>query len=250
MLLSEMISKPVLNLYSGKIEGTIKDVTYDKTYHKIKDFIMFDQDEEEFSIFGQKVMSFDKDVIVIKNNEAITLNSVSIPDENHSPLNKEVFTIDGKNLGKIIDCEISKDLKIDTFKTTNTEFKPKSIVQVSSSVIVNLEEKKVCLSSFKPKIKKQPTVIPLTVKTMPIISNDEKEIKEDKEIFKISNAPTPQKLIGNGNFLLGRKATKTIYGLNNEILIKKESIITENILEKIKKHNKLAELTLFSKQKI
>ena len=73
--------------------------------------------------------------------------------------------------------------------------------------------------------------------------------EEKKEPFKIYNQPTPQRLIGNSNFLIGRKAIKTIYGLNNEIIIRKDNIINAKNLENAKRHSKLVELTVFSKIK-
>ena len=46
--ISEIISKPVLNLYTGKIEGTIHNVVFDKEYKKVQKLKLFDNDEEEY----------------------------------------------------------------------------------------------------------------------------------------------------------------------------------------------------------
>ena len=85
--------------------------------------------------------------------------------------------------------------------------------------------------------------------TQPINNNVQSDLTEKKENYKIYNQPTPQKLVGNTNFLIGRKAIKTIYGINNEIIIKKDNIINAKNLESAKKHSKLVELTVFSKIK-
>ena len=42
---------------------------------------------------------------------------------------------------------------------------------------------------------------------------------------------------------MGKRANKTILGLNGEIIVKDMQAITEKIIEKAKKHSKLFELT-------
>ena len=59
-LLSEIISKPVLNLYSGKIEGTINSVCFDKNYKKIAEELITSEStvkknmQDLYKLFGVK----------------------------------------------------------------------------------------------------------------------------------------------------------------------------------------------------
>ena len=67
-LLSELISKPVLNLYTGKIEGTISSAIFNEQYKKIQSLKMFDEEEEEYCLHTSKIYSIGKNSVVIKNS--------------------------------------------------------------------------------------------------------------------------------------------------------------------------------------
>ena len=260
-LLSEIISKPVLNLYSGKIEGTINSVCFDKNYKKITHFKMFDNDEEEYLLETSKIYSIDK-TVVIKNSQALTLciNQNMCPENN--PINLHIFTTQGESKGKLANIEFNQKFEVEFFITDNNEkIKQNKLLTIGENLIFNTSEKNLKITDFKPKFKVTTqsdnviTILPkendlqhiVSEPTPPKIENKPQEDK--KENFKIYTQPTPQKLVGNGNFLIGRKALKTIYGLNNEIIIKKDNIINAKNLENAKKHSKLIELTVFSKIK-
>lgn len=258
-LLSEIISKPVLNLYNGKIEGTIKNACFDNTFKKILSLKMFDNDEEEFSIDTSKVYCVGENSIVIKNSESLTSTINESSCQENNPINLNTFTISGNFIGKLVDVELNNKFEAEVFITdNNTKIKREQIVNISQSIIVNDTDKKIILNNFKPKVKIQTKQKNNIITILPKIEDTQKnnneqksntETTQKKEAFKIYNQPTPQKLIGNGSFLIGRKAVKTIYGINNEIIIKKDNIINAKNLENAKKHSKLVELTVFSKIK-
>ena len=53
--LSELLSKPVISLYEGKTEGTIKNAVFNKNLKKLKWLVLFDdQDMLEQKIFAGK----------------------------------------------------------------------------------------------------------------------------------------------------------------------------------------------------
>ena len=266
-LVSEIISKPVLNLYSGKIEGTVKNVCFDSNYKKVQALKMFDDNEEEYFICTDKIYNLGENSVVIKNNEALSLCINDSNTKENNPINQDVYTLEGEYKGKLIDIELSKKFETETLITnTGANFKIDKLLNIGENIIINTGDKKISFSCFKPKIKKTKTddkntnIITIMPKeqindiqkkqTPPQIEQPEKiENKPSTQPFKIYNQPTPQKLIGNGSFLIGRKAIKTIYGINNEIIIKKDNIISAKNLESAKKHSKLVELTVFSKIK-
>lgn len=263
-LLSEIISKPVLNLYTGKIEGTIKNVCFEKNYKKIKHLKMFDEEEEEYLIETTKIYDTGNNSIVVKNNEAMFLTISENDCLENNPINLNIYTTTGNYLGKLKDVELNNKFETQNFITENNEkINPSQILIVSQNIIVNTKDKQIKLCNLKPKIKVDKTnnkniitIMPKqnqelkTIET-PTIEDvpEENKTNETKQNFKIYNQPTPQKLIGNSNFLIGRKALKTIYGVNNEIIVKKDNIINAKNLDIAKKHSKLIELTVFSKIK-
>lgn len=252
-LLSEIISKPVLNLYSGKIEGTVKNVNFDECYRKIQSLVIFDEEDEEYTLHTNKIYSIGKNSIVIKNNEALVLsiNQETLVEKN--PINLEVYSTSGNYLGKLIDVELNEKFEVENFITTEQKLTYKQIVNVSQNIIINDSDKQIKLCNLKPKRIKQKNVSALNVTIMPKISDPVEEqtnqVVEDKKAYKINTQPLPQKAVSNTNFLIGRKALKTIYGINNEIIIKKDTLINAKNLENAKKHSKLVELTVYSKIK-
>ena len=248
-ILSEIVSKQVLNLFSGKIEGTIKDVCFDNQYKKIVSLTMFDEHEEEFVIPANKIYSIG-DKVVIKNSEGLisTINQAETTQNN--PINLQVFSIDGESFGRLSEIEFDDKLHAVSYKTKTKTFSSSQIVNVAKSIIINLSDKKVKLSDFRPR--KISTLISSTPQeTVKIMAP---QIEESPTIqssgnFTINTSPSPQKIVGNTNFLLGRKVLKSIYSVSNQLIIKKEATINEKILDIARKNGKLSELTLYSKRK-
>lgn len=253
-LLSEIVSKPVLNLYSGKIEGTVKNVCFDECYKKIQSLTIFDEEEEEYTLKANKIYNIGKNSIVIKNGEALVLNINDNEARENNPINLDVYSTSGNYLGRLIDAQLNDKFEVESFITSEQKIEYKKIVNVGQSIIVNDSEKQVKLCNLKPRKIKPIKAEIQNVTIMPKISEPSSEQQEspnieDKKTYKINAQPLPQKAVGNGNFLIGRKALKTIYGVNNEIIIKKDTLINAKNLESAKKHSKLVELTVFSKIK-
>ena len=129
-LLSDIISKPVLNLYSGKIEGTISSVIFDETYKKIQTLKIFDQEEEEYCLFTSKIYSIGKNSIVIKNSEALSLCLSESDIKENNPINLEVFSTSGDHLGKLIDIELNEKFEVENFITTTEKLPCKKLINI------------------------------------------------------------------------------------------------------------------------
>lgn len=249
-LLSEIISKPVLNLYSGKIEGTISSVIFDETYKKIQLLKVFDEEEEEYCLSSSKIYSIGKNSIVIKNSEALSLCLNELNTKDNNPINLDVYTTSGDHLGKLVDIELNDKFQVENFLTLEQKIPHKKLINIGNNLIINTTDKQVKLSNLKPKISKNNIKLNNVISILPKIEDPQTENEEPvKKLYKISTETVPQKVIGNSNFLIGRKALKTIYGLNHEIIIKKDNLINAKNLETAKKHSKLVELTVFSKIK-
>ncbi len=259
---SNILSKQVINLYDGKFEGTIKNICLKENLKQIKWFILFDEDGEEFMLDPNKIYKVGQ-AITIKNNDGIFNTSNIYNMENNNPINLMCYSVNGEIIGKVSDVELSKNFYIENFYIDENKITTNQIVKISKNlIIVNTEKTKVSLSTFKPKIpiiNDQDTNI-VEIQPMDIQPQIEKEIPQEIQEEKTLQTPTrktfvvdkninQQRIITNQNVLLGRKATKTVYGINNEIIIRKDCIINSKTLEYAKLHNKTTELTLFSKVK-
>ncbi|NCB48271.1 MAG: hypothetical protein EOM55_01380 [Clostridia bacterium] len=257
ILLSNIVSKKVLNLFSGKIEGTIKSLCFNELCSNVASLKMFSEDDDEFLIDSKKVYSIGESAIVIKNASAMisTINQCN-PNEN-SPINLEVYSMTGDYLGQVCDAELSNNLKLNFLITKTHRIRQDQIVNVGGNIIVNTEDKKIRISDFKPHIKISPNIPEEKVYILaPKIEKEKSGETETQTIvggsqskFKLNTLPCPQRIMGNSNFLLGRKMFKTVYGQNNEIIIKKEFLINENTINCAKQHGKLMELTMYSRKK-
>ena len=259
--LSDILSKQIVNLYSGKCEGTIKDISFDEKFKQAKWLILFDEESEEFALDINKIYMIGENAITIKNSDGLFLTSTLNKNLKNNPINLPCYTVGGNLLGKLNDIEFNKNFYVSNFYAGETIFPLNKIVNIGNSlIIINNENKKIKLSNFKPKMQTTETEI------TQIVSIQKKEVDSNEntipKIEEIANVDTPtkkpfivnkginqQKILSNQNFLLGRKATKTIYGINNEIIIKKDNLINSKILEYAKLHNKISELAVFSKSK-
>ena len=259
--LSDILSKQIVNLYNGKYEGTIKDISFDEKFKQAKWLILFDEESEEFALDINKIYMVGENAITIKNGDGLFLTSTLNKNFKNNPINLPCYTVGGNLLGKLNDIEFNKNFYVSNFHVNKNTFPLNKIVNIGNNLIViNDDDKKIKLSNFKPKIQTNDT------KAMQVVSIQKKETNTNEntipKIEEIVDADTPtkkpfivnkginqQKILSNQNFLLGRKATKTVYGINNEVIIKKDNIINSKNLEYAKLHNKISELAVFSKAK-
>ena len=114
--LSDILSKPVVNLYNGNYEGTIKDISFDEKFKQAKWLILFDEEGEEFALDINKIYVVGKNAITIKNSDGL-FQTTSINDNlKNNPINLSCCTIDGNLLGRLNDIEFNKNFYIENRK--------------------------------------------------------------------------------------------------------------------------------------
>ena len=228
--LSELISKEIISIYECQRIGTISGVCFNKTYNKIDGYVFFD-DESEFDnyISNDKIYSLSQEGIFIRNTSKIeTANQ-----ESNSPVNKKVYSINGTYFGKICDAVIDLNSNLLYFLTDQQhKIYVKNFINVGDIILLKQDDKKISLSNFKPK------------ESFNDISYNNVKVKivsmEQSDLNKKYSFPT--KLIANTNNLIGKKSKSTLFGFNNEIIVKENQIINDNIVKTAKKHNKISEL--------
>ena len=254
---TDIISKPVINLYNGACEGTVKNICFDPSLKKAQSLILFnDSEDEEVLLDITKVFSLGESAITIKNNNGITPLIFAQKVKYNNPINNTVYNLEGDCLGKVSDLTLNQNFKIEEIIVSNNTYSSKSVVSYNhDNLIINSSGIKFAKESCRPKSTKIKTNNLVTIMpkiTLPKI--EPPKIESDiptpqKTNYVISTNPLPDRVVSNQNFLIGRKALKTVYGINNEIIIKKDSIITDKIIQNAKTHNKLIELAVFSKTK-
>ena len=147
-----------------------------------------------------------------------------------------MFDTDGNCLGKVNDLAVNNRCEIENLFLQNDELlNIKDIVNIGKNLIIKNGKKTVKIASLKPKSK----ILPSTLNT-----NIKVSIQENSKAKTV--ATMPKKMIVGSEFLIGRKVGQNIYSDNKQLIIKKQSKITNQIVDIASKNGKLKELTTFS----
>lgn len=273
--ITEFLGKPVISLLEGNIEGYVKNVVFDKTLKKVKYLVIFEDNEfqDEKMLETSKIFNIGENAIVIKNNSCLELvKQEALPITNH--INCKVYTTLGKYVGIIADIEIDDDFATQSVLLTNqTILYPSNFLSFGQDIFVMQDASKIVKIA---NIKKRDKLVDLKntasiskVSIMPtykqnvtlssaedftenslvetnnvqLDSND----NENRKKYEFNNSSIPKKMVvNNSDFLIGRKTTKTIYSASNEVVVRKNVIINQKIIQQAILFNKLRELSIYS----
>lgn len=280
--ITDFLGKPVLSLYESVTQGIVKDLFFDKNFKKLKYIVMFDDNEfqEEKVINVADIYSYGENAIIIKNNACVELKN-SITSEVSNPINNRAYTTLGKFLGIVTDVLLDDKQNVVQVELDNTNMidikqvvtsgKDAMFVQDEDNIIklANFKSKAITNSQENKKIKVQilkdeplANIEPIAsaesiennedaTQTLDITENSEtndttiEPIKPRKKV-ELTENNLPAKSTTKNNFLIGRKVQKNIYSFNHELIIKKNTRITEKTILTAKSHSKLKELSLYS----
>lgn len=242
-LSKQIIAKRVVSIYDGAYVGTIYGALADRQYKKIVALAVFDDNDEEYTLKPKDIYGKIGDALLIKNKRALLpiANQIS-PVGMPIFLGKPCFSLNGQALGKITDIILDDDFKIERVSTEKENFTPEQILNDGKVVIIKENNSNIRLRHFRPKLPK------------PAGQNQAVQIQNPTIAPEISVVPqnivtTPARVTVNTDSLLGRRATKTIYGINNEIIVKNNGTITEKVLIAAQSHGKLNEIAISSRRR-
>lgn len=283
--LTEMLSKPVISLSNCKTEGIINNAVFDKSFKRLKYLVLFDNNEhlEDKSISINSIYSYGVNAIIIKDAEDLSLAISTIQTcDKSSVINCSCYTYLGKFLGKVTDIYLDEKYYIKTLVVGQTLIDISDIINTGEdTVIVQDDNIKVNVSSLKRRSKKciklQDIKLDKSQKVYILSSNEEKsenEVKADENIeacesiksdaelvanaedisntlkvkYKLEDTPSQPKMVTtNFKFLIGRRLERNIYSSNYELIARKNTKITQEIINKARLLNKTRELIKFSK---
>lgn len=224
MNLTHLFGKQVFALYEGEIVGTICDAIFSSDLTKVTGLKMFDQDENEYEIKFSKIKAM-KDCVVIANKEKL---SIFYEKLKKTPLFKPVITENADTLGKVVDCIVGADGTIEHFVTDINSMLEPSKIYLRKRFIYYSEAKFVCKNVCPKK-----AISSLENIKVNILSFDAKQ-KYDNFV--------PNKLQYNAESIVGKTAKATLFGVNNEVIIKANQTISEKTIEDASRHNRLNQL--------
>lgn len=232
--LSSLISKQIVSLEEGKSIGYILNVCIDNDTHKINGFLVCDEEEETLKFLDYKN-------ILCVNNFAL-INSISdlsfgeTVDANN-PIGKIIITGKGEFVGRVLEVIIENNRAVKLI-TKNCEISPKNIKSFNTDYLFFETKKKKKKNNYS--IFKTREIHDYKVKIMD--NNLENKTEKNSGILQNKSVQNFYKIPFKSKFqtdcLIGKIASQDVYGKNNELIIRKNDIITEKTLKNAKKHGR------------
>lgn len=196
--------------YLGKFEGKVTDLVLDDKYYIYSLLV----GQKEINI--NDIISCGEDAVIIQdNNHKVNTNCIKRKKQ------KNIKILDKNNTYKQNVVILNKNKQTEIPEQKNDQFLEK--IETIEQPINSLNDNEI-------------SIAPIT------------ETLLQKPKYVISSSPTmPKTILANSNFLLGRKLEKNIYSQNKELIARKNTKITQEIINKAKMYYKLRELTKFSR---
>jgi len=230
--LSSLISKKVIAAYDGEYVGYVVNVCVDHATQKLTGFLICDEETENVNFIDLKNIVSVSEFVIIKSIDMLEFGEMV---ESYNPVGKLVLTLDGDSLGIVKDAQI-EDKKITKLITTMCEINAKNIIDFAGKYLFFTEKK------IKKNIKKNNFSKNKYENKVEIQDTNNNQTKKQKKSCQV-----PFKSTISFSDLIGKIAINDVFGMNNEIIIRKDQIITEKIIKKAKNHNKLNVLYFSSK---
>lgn len=212
--LSNLISKKLFSFSEGCFVGVILNVAFDEKFNVTSLIVADDENDREHSVAYDKIVASGESVFITSTRDLSPVGS-----QYESIIGKSVFTNKGVFCGQVKDVYLSRKSAIGIV-TDRMSFAPSHIGVCGDVIILGKVAPRPAKTFFAPQKQQQQ-----------VFAMSENEIKEETAVpYRVSTDPKS---------LIGKMATRDIFGLNNEILLKKYEIITQKKLLEIKKHNKL-----------
>lgn len=237
--ISEIISTPVISLYEGEYIGIIYNIIFDYKQKKCNYACVLDEKDNIPHIIRFKdIYKIGSQCVFIKNKSCLNLatNCEKELETSGNPINLKVYSLDCEYVGTSHDIIVGDNFRIEKIILNNGKIlENNEIYNIGKSTII-IGQNDVSIQKLKP--------ITKSIK----IQNKEKKVMILSDYIKKEN-PTPQsnKIITDFRFLIGRVLSQDIIAINGEMIARKNSVITKDIVSKASSYGKLVEIARYSK---
>ncbi|MBO5394770.1 MAG: PRC-barrel domain-containing protein [Clostridia bacterium] len=200
-----------------------------------------DETENTFFLKRKDILSSGDDCVVIESSRVLEYD---VSSSTNNPIGKEVYNERGVFLGMVTDvCVVGKCVK--KIITKRCEIPQKFIKKSGNNYLIfgifKNNQKKANKLIFKENetLEKINDLLPKIV--ISEVAAGEKQKNKTEDVV-----PVQTRFFANPNSLLGRSLTRDLFGMNNEIIARKNDKIDKKIIKNAKNHNKLSILAYFS----
>ena len=226
----------------GNVVGYVLNLVLDED---VKNFlgceIVDDESENSFFLNQKNIIAVGDDCVMIDDSANLELGFFS---SSNNPIGKKIYDQKGIYFGRVIEVE-TKGKIVKKIITNKCEILPKYIKKVGEDFILFSKEEN------NKKQKKQNNFLNIKIdeklneKLPKIISMNSLQIQENKQINSNEKNQKQLRQFFNSNSLVGKIVTEDLFGLNNELIARKNEIINKKIIDSAKLHNKLNLLAHF-----
>ncbi len=268
----EITGLPVVSIEEGEEIGTVRMLIPDPHEPKIIGIVV--EDREWFK--GAKIVTFDK-IFGLGESAVTIINKQQLSKVDTFPevedvllrgislLGSRVLTRKGEALGQVEEFYIEKDGKIIAYEVDmkdDVKFLPsEEVLTIGKGIIITKEDarERLLASLHEPKSSKEKNESISEEKSTP---EKPKETPKKKAKEKETEGPTLEEknlLIASAKkevdlkkifqerqrkYLMGKRVIKDILSRDGNILVPKDTIIDEEILDKVQKEGKFLELSM------
>lgn len=237
MLYSNIKNKVVVSISTANKLGQVKGVYIDKTL-RAPIYLGVEGDEGAWALKISDVFCH-SDIITVLNDEAVApmgnMDNCEFVD-----MGAEVYDVKAFFIGSLTDIKLTPTSPNALLIVKDCHIKMQKIISLQSkTIIVNTQRKQ-----LKNKLQTL-QALPKPQETAAIAPAP--NVLQLTDAGPAYNPPLKQRTDYGYNFLLGRRLVRDIVGINQELLIKKDTIITPHLIEQARKTGKLIDLSLNSK---
>ncbi|MCL2751551.1 MAG: hypothetical protein FWE62_02220 [Firmicutes bacterium] len=191
MLLSEILSMPLINTTDGKIEGVVIDAVFDSAFERVIRLELFDDDAE-----ADERLCIDTDAVTVGTDALFTeARPASASAVSNNPVNVEVYDEEGKRFGRVKDAAIER-FEITAFMLDSGRVLPPEGIARIGSVVICKKGAVTVASAAKLKINAADKIFKAAIdkaaaKRKPRAAKSKPDIEETPK-FVIEETPEPQ----------------------------------------------------------
>lgn len=246
--LSSVLHHPLINKEDGCVLGDIRDAYFTPDCRRIVYFILFGDERERLLPFSAVAAFGD----AVMTDDALALMSPYDADRTgliRSLIGRPVFTAAGRTKGALDDVVFGSKGRVTGLTAGGETFSPSSFGSFGDALLLKSSARRKTPRVPFPEAKEDAPVRTLAAAdgeaTQAVYPRD--AIAPPPILPEAAESFTPQRIIADYNFLIGRTLERDILSFAGERLAGKGERVTVRTVETARRHGKLIDLTLYSR---
>lgn len=227
--LSDCIGKNIFTK-SGENAGTVKNALLSKNLKTVRAFEYFDDREDEHELPASSVISV-QDALIVKS-----LAERQYKDAVPAPFGMQAYSETGESLGNVCDFLTENGEVRALLLTGGQEIEAARIAGVKDALFFDLTSPLPLKQKKRAPARKRPS----PEGGSPAPSQEGRPAAQPREAAR----PAAAKLKAGSALLTGKRVPADVCDVRGNVIVKKDTVVTADVLKRAMTHNKLFELTL------